>query len=228
MPTPVAYNPYDQTQQAFLSALAKGESSGGSAAYTQGVGGTDLAAAGTDQYGFPQWGGFGNSHAAGAFQFQPATFDTYASRYGLNFGKPSDQNAAAWYLAQDTYSQKTGGSLSDDLQAGKYSSVQQALAAVWPSVNGNGAAPGGLSATLTSGNGAQIAGGNGLSADTSPFYKFMSGMNPLAGVVDQFTRIAIIAVGALIMLIALWYLLAQTGAVPSPNDTAKLAVAAIE
>ena len=92
----VAYNPYDPTQQAFLSALASGEA--GTAGYMSGVGpngGSDLTGAPTDQYGFPQWNGFGNSHAAGEYQFQPATWDAVAAQHNLNFGNPADQNAAA-------------------------------------------------------------------------------------------------------------------------------------
>lgn len=222
MPT-TAYNPYDPTQQGFLSALALGESSG-SHPYSQGVGGVDLSGAPTDASGFPQWGGFGNSHAAGAFQFQPATWDAEASAHGLNFQNPADQNAAAWYLAQDTYSAKTGGDLATDLKAGKFSSVQSALASVWPSVTGNAAAPGGLVASLTGGKGANIAGGNPTSADTSGgIGSMLSGLNPFAGIANNFVRIGLIAVGVVILVVALWYLLSDAGVVPSPGDTAKAA-----
>lgn len=224
-----AYIPSDPTQQAFLSALALGESSG-PGAYTQGVGGTNLAGATTDGFGFPQWGGFGNSHAAGAFQFQPATFDAYATKYGLNFGKPADQNAAAWYLAQDTYTAKTGGNLSDALAAKDYGSVQSALSAVWPSVGGNGASPG-LAQALAGGQGAPVAGGNPISADTSPLSQFLNMINPVAGVANDFVRIALVVVGVAILIIALWHLLANTGAVPSPGQVArsagKVALAAV-
>lgn len=214
----VAYNPYDPAQQSFLSALALGESHGPSP-YTQGVGGTDLSGAPTNQYGFPTWGGFGNSHAAGAFQFQPATWEQYGAEYNLNFRNPGDQNAAAWYLAQDTYKAKTGGDLSSALAAGQYSSVQAALAKVWPSVTGNGASPG-LAAALSGGQGSQLSGGaNPISADTSLLGK----LNPLNAMTSQFARIGLIAVGSLILLVALWYLLSQTGAVPSPGEVAKTA-----
>lgn len=212
----VAYNPYDPAQASFLSALKLGESSG-PGAYTQGTGGTDLSNAPTNQYGFPEWGGFGNSHAAGAYQFQPATWEQYGSEYNLNFRNPGDQNAAAWYLAQDTYKAKTGGELSSALAAGDYSPVQSALAKVWPSVTGNGASPG-LATALSSGQGGGLSGGtNPISADTS------GGSDPFKAIGNQFVRIGLIAVGSLVLLVALWYLLAQTGAVPSPSDAAKVA-----
>lgn len=225
MPKEVAYNPNDPHQTTFLAALALGESSGGPGSLYQGTGGANLANAPRNSTGFPEWGGFGNSHAAGTFQFQPGTWAPYAKEYGLNFANPQDQNAAAWYLAQDTYAQKTGGSLSDALAKGDYSSVQNALVKVWPSVTGNGASPG-LAKALNEGKGVDTMSGGGsfLSEDTSlmgRFTGFMGSLNPMSGVSDVFVRIAIIAVGGAILLIALWYLLSDAGVVPSPTDTAK-------
>lgn len=223
----VAYNPDDPTQQNFLSALSLGES--GTYGYTGGVGNTNLATAATDQYGFPQWGGFGASHAAGEFQFQPATWDTVAAAHNLNFQNPADQNAAAWYLAQDTYATKTGGDLSTDLAAGKYTNVQTALAAVWPSVTGNGASPG-LATALTKGLGNVLPGGNPTSADTSGGAQTGTPgvFGPLVDwLTNEFSRIGLLFIGAIILLIALWFLLSEAGAVPSPGETAKgLALAA--
>lgn len=216
----VSYNPNDPTQQSFLAALGLGESNGANA-YQQGVGGTDLSHTATDAYGFPQWGGFGNSHAAGEFQFQPATWDKVAAEHGLNFANPADQNAAAWYLAQDTYAAKTGGSLADDLQAGKLSQVQSALASVWPSVTGNGASPG-LAAAISKGLGSFIAGGNPMSADTSTG---PAGGGGISGwIAQQFSRIGLLVIGVVILLIALWWLLSDAGIVPSAGDVAKTAV----
>jgi len=219
---PTAYNPYDPTQQSFLSALALGESRGASSTFL-GVGGKDLSGAPTDQYGFPEWGGFGNSHAAGIFQFQPATFEQYASEYNLNFRNPGDQNAAAWYLAQDTFKKQTGGDLSTALSSGQFSSIQTALAKVWPSVTGNGASPG-LAAALSSGLGVDTgAATNPISEDTSPLARLLDSLNPVQAIGNEFARIAIVAVGALILLVALWFLLANTGVVPSPGEVAKTA-----
>lgn len=217
----VAYNPYDKTQSGFLSALALGESSGPHA-YTQGVGGTDLSKAPTDSYGFPTWGGFGNSHAAGEFQFQPSTWDHYASQYNLNFQSPSDQNSAAWLLAQDTYRQQTGGELSDALAKGDYAGVQSALASVWPSVTGNGASPG-LAAALNGGLGGTLQGGtNPISSDTSGGGGFLGGIASF--VANEFARFGLLIIGGLIVLVALWWLLSETGVIPSPSDTGKAAV----
>jgi muramidase (phage lysozyme) len=216
----VAYNPSDPVQTAFLAALAKGESAGGSGSLYQGTGGADLHSAPTDEYGFPQWGGFGNSHAAGTFQFQPGTWDSYAKTYGLNFGSGFDQQAAAWYLAQDTYAQKTGGSLSEALKSGDYTSVQSSLASVWPSVTGNGASKG-LASNLANGIGVALPGqAGGISADTSAINPFL---HPIQYLQDQFQRWGLLIVGAVLVVIALWYLLAQAGAVPSPTDVAKSA-----
>ncbi len=138
----------------------------------------------------------------------------------MNFQHPGDQNAAAWYLAQDTYKAKTGGDLSEALAGGQFSSVQGALASVWPSVTGNGASPG-LATALTKGLGSGLSGGtNPISDDTS----IMDKLNPAKIIGNEFVRIGLLAVGALILLVALWALLSQTGVVPSPADTAKTAV----
>lgn len=215
----VAYNPNDPTQQSFLAALGLGET-GKAGGYHTGVGGTDLSGATTDQYGFPQWGGFGNSHAAGEFQFQPATWDAVAAAHGLNFQNPADQNAAAWYLAQDTYAAKTGGNLADDLAAGKTGQVQSALASVWPSVTGNAASPG-LVDAIKNGLGSLIAGGNPTSADTSTG---PGGGGGIAGwLSNEFSRIGLLVIGVVVLLIALWWLLSDAGVVPSAGDVAKTA-----
>lgn len=134
----VGYNPSDPIQSSFLASIAKGESGGSSNPYSVGFGGVNLSGASTNQYGFPQWGGaytpYGPTHAAGAFQFQPGTWNSIAQQYGLNFQNPQDQNAGAWYLAQQNYTARTGGSLEDALQAGNYSSVGTALNPTWTSL----------------------------------------------------------------------------------------------
>jgi hypothetical protein len=152
----VAFNPNDPVQQQFLSSLALGETANSSYAATEGFGGVNLADAPTDQYGFPQWQGQGNSHAAGIFQFQPATWDALAQQYGLNFSDAGDQEAGAWYLAQQTYNTKTGGNLYGDLSTGNTSKLNSALASVWPSVSGNAASPHGLAAAIAGGDGANL------------------------------------------------------------------------
>jgi len=217
MASAIAYNPSDPAQAAFLSSLAAGESGGYGNALDLGVGGSNLSGAPTDQYGFPQWGGYGDSHAAGIYQFQPGTWDQVAAQYGLNFQNPADQNAAAWYLAQDTYGQKTGGSLEDALNSGQFSSIQSALAGVWPSIAGSK-----FVSSLT---------GQGTSTPTGFDFNSIPLVGPLVSKVtgavgDSFARIALLVVGAIVILIALWQLLSSTGAVPSPGQTAKVAVKA--
>jgi muramidase (phage lysozyme) len=156
MANAIAYNPDDPTQQSFLASIRQGEVGGASTAssYQEGYGGVSTAGSSTDSYGFPQWSGSstadGPTHAAGSYQFEPSTWDSVAAAHNLNFQNPQDQDAAAWYLAQDQYSSKTGGSLEGALQAGDYSSVQSAEASTWPSVNGNGSSPS-LTQTLSNG-----------------------------------------------------------------------------
>lgn len=215
-----AYDPYNVTQNRFLSALSLGEAPGGLGGLFIGTGGTDLSDAPTDQYGFPQWGGFGNSHAAGWFQFQPGTWEDYAKPYNLNFRNPDDQKAAAWYLAQDTYKLKTGRDLSAALEAGDYQSVQNSLVDVWPSVTGNKAAPGGLAASLAQGRGNEIGTTGTISPNTTPFPgNLMTALMPSAA--GGFARIGLLIVGSVIILIALWALLSQTGVVPGPEKVFK-------
>lgn len=154
----IAYNPDDPTQTGFLSALALGETGNSSYASTEGFGGVNLAGdTNVDSYGFPlQASGSNVSSAAGTYQFTHGTFDSVAAQLGLTDFSQSSQNEAAWQLAQNTYQQKTGGSLYQALKSGDYSSIQTALGSVWPSVFGNGAAPGGLAASLAGGKGANV------------------------------------------------------------------------
>jgi muramidase (phage lysozyme) len=211
----VAYNPYDPTQISFLSSLARGETgTAGTGATFEGYGGVNLATAPTDQYGFPQWAGSDNSHAAGTYQFQPSTWDALAAAHGFSFGNPADQNAAAWTLAQQTYSAKTGGDLETDLHAGKYSDIQSALADVWPSITGSS-----FVQTITSGGGPNISSANPISADTSSG----SGGGIAGWIEKEFSRFGVLIVGGIVVLVALWYLLSQSTGVPSPTETAQAA-----
>lgn len=231
----VAYDPTNATQTAFLNSLALGETSNyGANAAHEGVGGIDLQGAPTDQYGFPQWSGFGDSHAAGTFQFQPKTWSSLASQYGLNFSNPQDQYEGAWYDAQQVYQRKTGGSLMDALQSGDYASVQSALASEWPSVAGNGATGGkSLSYDLAAGIGAGN-GPNGPSATTPSDATTKGGpptigqsLSGMASSIDNFfVRGGLMVVGAIVAGLALWQLLSQHTSVPSPGQTAHAAVRA--
>lgn len=154
----VAYNPDDPTQTGFLSALALGETGNSSYASTEGFGGVNLAGdENVDNVGFPlQGAGQNASSAAGTYQFLHGTYDEVAGELGLTDFSQSSQNEAAWQYAQQTYQQKTGGSLYQALKDGNYSSVQNALTSVWPSVSGNASAPKGLAASLAGGQGANV------------------------------------------------------------------------
>lgn len=214
----IAYNPADPVQQNFLSALALGESGKSGGLFT-GTGGSDLSGASKDQYGFPIWNGQGNSHAAGIYQFQPGTWKTFASQYGLDFGNPADQNAGAWYDAQSVYAAKTGGDLETALKNGDYSSIQSALSSEWTSVTGNGAAPQGLAADLAAGVGAAIP--SGSSAGTGKPFSATDPSTWFAEIQNIFVRFGLVAIGGLIVAIALWALVSHYTDVPSPVQTGK-------
>lgn len=213
----LAYDPSDPYQSAFLSALGTGET-GGPGHYATGFGGADLSGAATDASGFPVWGGgstsAGPTHAAGEYQFQPSTWSGVAQAHGLNFQNPADQDAGAWYVAQDAYSAATGGgSLEHALQTGDYVSIQNALGGTWPSVAGNAAEPQGLAATL---NGT-LAGGGLPSADNSPGSASLATGAPPApatasgsGIGNWLTRGGLVVVGVILAGIALVYLLRPT------------------
>lgn len=218
------YNANDSVQSGFLSALALGETGGSANAATEGYGGVDLSNAATDKYGFPlQPSGSNVSSAAGTYQFLHGTYDSVAGELGLTDFSQSSQNEAAWYEAEKTYAAKTGGSLYDALKAGNYTSVQNALGSVWPSVFGNGAAQGGLAASLASGAGAPVASGNS-SAVASPATGSPQGL--LGDIENWFERFGLIAIGGLIVIVSLWALLSQQGIVPSPSTTVKAVAAA--
>lgn len=205
----VAYDPNDPLQSNFLSALALGETGGAPNAANEGFGGTNLTGAATDEYGFPQWSGNGTSHAAGTYQFEPSTWAKIASAFNLNFQNPQDQNAGAWYEAQQTYASATGGqSLEAALSAGDYSSVQAALQSVWPSVTGNAAAPAGLASDIASNTGAAIGGstanaGSGV-ADTTP-----APTGIIGAIENFFVRFGLIILGSLVILVSLYFLLSN-------------------
>lgn len=225
----VAYNPSSVTQQDFLSSLALGETGNNTNAWTTGYGGANLSGAALDANGFPIWQGLGNSQAAGAFQFQPSTWAGLAQTYGLNFQNPSDQQAGAWYLAQQTYAQNTGGgSLINALKSGQFSSIQAALKNVWPSVTGSGSAPQGLANDLAQGLGssnitgttpAQAANAGTAAANTASSAS-SSGTGLVATIDNFFVRGGLIIAGGIIIVIALWYALGK----PSPTDIVRKAL----
>lgn len=84
---------------------------------------------------FPAWPGWHNSHAAGRYQFEPATWRGVAVAYHLTDFSPPNQDSGAWNLASATYNARTRRNLSSDLVAGKLQWVVRSLYSVWPSLN---------------------------------------------------------------------------------------------
>ncbi len=84
---------YSQDTASAASLVKKYESKGN---YNIGVGGTDLSSASRDENGFPIWAGVqtpkGITHAAGAYQFQPGTWATYAKPLGIKDFSPESQD----------------------------------------------------------------------------------------------------------------------------------------
>lgn len=223
-----AYNPYDPAQARLLGALALSEVGRSSDPYDLGTGGFDLSNADRDEYGFPQWGGVGNSHAAGAFQFQPGTWEGLAKTYGLDFRSPADQNAAAWYHAQDTYRAETGGDLSAAIKAGDYSSIEAALGRTqWIGARGKLAEflSGGQSADLGDASAEDMAAAVDNNRRTGGVLGRFLG-DTAAGVGDTVTRFLLFAIGAILLLVAVWWLLSGAGVVPGPGKVAKVAALA--
>lgn len=209
----VAYNPSDAEQKSFLSALRAIESGGDYFVGTMGAG--DLSAAPVDEYGFPQWSGRGSklapgktSHGAGAYQFEPGTWKHVASKYGLNFRNKFDQDAGAWYLAQEIYGRLTGRSLDAALDEGDYGSVQTALSTTW-ATTGSGSVPQGLAYAIKSGIGAELEPGSTDTSGTPGFFE-----SPFQAATAYFVRGGMIAVGVLILAVALWALLSKADVIP--------------
>lgn len=87
---------------------------------------------------FPQWQGANvggqMTHAAGRYQFQPATFKEAQQALNLPDFSPASQDKAAWWLAQRDYRQRTGGDLSADLNdPSKAKQISTALQPTWTS-----------------------------------------------------------------------------------------------
>ena len=120
--------------RAFLDAIAIGESGGADddAAYSILFGGGHFDERWPSD--FPQWAGkrVGNSmtHAAGRYQFEPAT---WAGLGGGNFA-PENQDLMAWALATEVYVRRTGNHLLDMLTADDLDGIGDALTSTWTSV----------------------------------------------------------------------------------------------
>ncbi len=89
-------------------------------------------------YGFPDWPGKDNSHAAGRYQFEPATWKGIADGWPTgtpNFRDPGDQDWGAWFLAQQDYSARANTQLLAELQAGRTAGIADTLKATWTSLS---------------------------------------------------------------------------------------------
>lgn len=122
----------DNLGRAFLDALAVGETYDPTE-YNELVGGGHF-----DNYdAFPVWEGkrfsTGISHAAGRYQFEPATWTMQKNKLRLNSFNPLAQDIAAWDLAVTVYKVKAGRDLAHDLSRGVL--IYSALAGTWPSIN---------------------------------------------------------------------------------------------
>jgi muramidase (phage lysozyme) len=127
-PSAAAAKDPNMMKQAFLNTLLRGEAPKG--AYSMINGGGKMA----DLSQMPT-----GTKAAGQFQFLPSTFAEEAKKYGYKDFQPETQNTAAWNYARDSYTQKTGRRLEDDLASNDpkvLNNISTALAGKWPSLPG--------------------------------------------------------------------------------------------
>lgn len=125
--------------QAFLDAISEGES-GGADRYNELYGGDSMVGLPNraGHYGFPEWPGKDNSHAAGRYQFEPATWLGIVPKFSPgspDFRNPADQDWGAWFLAQQDFKVRTGKTLLSELQADSVDGIGSALHATWTSLS---------------------------------------------------------------------------------------------
>ena len=108
---------------AFLASVREYESAG---QYNALVGGGSFS----DYTRFPVWSGWHNSHAAGAYQFQPATWAWVARECSLTDFSPDSQDIGAEWLA-NFYAR-------DAIAAGDITSACAQLASQWESIKTKG------------------------------------------------------------------------------------------
>lgn len=135
--------------RALLDAIAQGESDPvaareGISSYFILVGGGSFEhMPNRDGYnGFPDWDGrqfsAGVSHAAGRYQFEPATWRGIVPRFGSSvpdFRNPADQDWGAWFLAQSDYHARVGHDLLLNLKAGIITGLANVMRPTWASLS---------------------------------------------------------------------------------------------
>ncbi len=121
-------------ETAFLDALAVGESGEGKH-YNILFGGGHFKG----YAAFPKWIGkrtsAGMTHAAGRYQFEPATWLACTHALKLPDFSPASQDTAAWWLAQTVYHHFTGHGLTASLSEGRLVGVVTALHSTWTSLS---------------------------------------------------------------------------------------------
>lgn len=216
MSTP--YNPADPTQAAFLAAVAHGESGGNANSAMLGFGGANLAGAPTDAFGFPIWSGAttaaGPTHAAGTYQFQPATWDQIAGANRLNFQNPADQAAGAWDLAASTYAAKnSGANLETALQNGDFGGAASTLSPTWASLTATELAAafnGNAAASAPSAAGASGVSSGTPSAPTASVWSPSTWLPALdASIKNLFVRGGVFLLALILIAFGLYYLADQ-------------------
>jgi len=85
---------------------------------------------------FPDWPGATGptgkpTHAAGAFQDQPATYRDIAAKTGDSSFEPASQVANNWFLAKNDFKARTGDDLLTTLKAGALDKVASGLVGTW-------------------------------------------------------------------------------------------------
>lgn len=120
---------------AFLDAIAVGEDYNPTD-YNELVGGGKFTGYGQ----FPAWAGkifpTGISHAAGRYQFEPATWKGQAAKLGLKDFSPASQDIGAWDLAETVYRQRTGHDFLRALQTkAAMTFIPHALQSTWTSIS---------------------------------------------------------------------------------------------
>lgn len=88
---------------------------------------------------FPEWPGqqtpFGMTHAAGRYQFQPATWEWVSNAAKLKDFSPDSQDQGAWFLAMHDYRLRARSELLPDLQMHRMGEIQNALKQTWQSIS---------------------------------------------------------------------------------------------